>query len=666
MAIAKNKGYKGKTLQGAIDKLEELFEIPSDELKDKYGGPLQHHFRDFAHHPTIVGLSFSIMTQFTGMAYGTDTAGKFQIYPVPSSKSIGKDFAEKISFGVITWAFHLISDMAGSSDNPGAGVGIPGPLLAFFKEMSVLPFFKDITISYKDKEIAFSAWLSKWYNGTYFMSADNPKGIRFDLRTEIGMVHEISRQAVPIIMNECIVRGFYFIRRLLLEIQSKEIHSITDFAKLEPEKFLPFKNRKLTRMITISSGVFMTIDASAAAIGNLLGKKNVPGFFLSINYIGIGRFAFACKADSKYIAEDFKHIFQEFLEKNKKQQEERINSIPGLQVMMLNDKQARILHSLKLQKILYDIEQHKDDKKAIDKIIWKNEWIKITAEGLGVERKNFFIKDEKLLYGFIKDELADRTNTGWLYLVAMELFLFDPYQPLNTKYDKELKGLKNKSDYEKDIFCKLQTSIDEKELRSMEKMYHKYENILNNNTQKVVVGVAAVGVVTLATGGFALTFAPQIAALLAGQAVVGLSGAALTSASLAFVGGGSLAVGGMGMAGGTAIIAGGGALIGITSSGVASLSSVLLLSSKGYTLNECAKLLTFCKLIILEKYNQAEVVEQFQNVIEKTICDLEQELPSEDDESKEENQMEKKLDKERKSSLKYLKRCNSQLKKMTE
>ncbi len=41
--------------------------------------------------------------------------------------------------------------------------------------------------------------------------------------------------------------------------------------------------------------------------------------------------------------------------------------------------------------------------------------------------------------------------------------------------------------------------------------------------------------------------------------MVGLSGAALTSASLAFIGGGSLAVGGMGMAGGIAILTGGGA-----------------------------------------------------------------------------------------------------------
>ncbi len=84
------------------------------------------------------------------------------------------------------------------------------------------------------------------------------------------------------------------------------------------------------------------------------------------------------------------------------------------------------------------------------------------------------------------------------------------------------------------------------------------------NTDKAILKIIAAGVVTItavATGGLAFAFAPGIATLIAGEAVVGLHGAALTSASLAFVGGGSLAAGGLGMAGGTAIITGGGALL---------------------------------------------------------------------------------------------------------
>jgi len=75
----------------------------------------------------------------------------------------------------------------------------------------------------------------------------------------------------------------------------------------------------------------------------------------------------------------------------------------------------------------------------------------------------------------------------------------------------------------------------------------------------VPLGVAALAVV--ATGGVAVAAAPAIGTAIGG--VMGLSGAAATSAGLAWLGGGALASGGMGMAGGTALLAGAGALLGI-------------------------------------------------------------------------------------------------------
>ena len=83
--------------------------------------------------------------------------------------------------------------------------------------------------------------------------------------------------------------------------------------------------------------------------------------------------------------------------------------------------------------------------------------------------------------------------------------------------------------------------------------------------------------------------------LIAGEAVVGLHGAALTGASLAFVGGGSLAAGGLGMAGGTAIITGGGALLGLAGSGGISAAAMLMSTSSEYWVRQCAKLLTYSK-----------------------------------------------------------------------
>lgn len=51
--------------------LEKMFPIPSDGNTPDFGGGLQHHLRDFAHHPTMVGLMFSLLTQFTEKSYGT-------------------------------------------------------------------------------------------------------------------------------------------------------------------------------------------------------------------------------------------------------------------------------------------------------------------------------------------------------------------------------------------------------------------------------------------------------------------------------------------------------------------------------------------------------------------------------------------------------------------
>lgn len=62
--IAKKNGYEGDDLQGAIRYLEK-FGAPSDSVYSDFGGALQHHLRDFAHHASIVGLIFSMLTQFT-------------------------------------------------------------------------------------------------------------------------------------------------------------------------------------------------------------------------------------------------------------------------------------------------------------------------------------------------------------------------------------------------------------------------------------------------------------------------------------------------------------------------------------------------------------------------------------------------------------------------
>ena len=143
-------GFKGDDLTDAVKFLEDNFPIPSDGNTPDFGGGLQHHLRDFAHHPTIVGLIFSLLTQFTGMSYGTDVNGVFKVVPVPdkSKEFIGVDLPDRLFKGTIVWFFHLVSDMAGSRSSAGitGGTGIPGPILALAKELSTLPIFQSIKI----------------------------------------------------------------------------------------------------------------------------------------------------------------------------------------------------------------------------------------------------------------------------------------------------------------------------------------------------------------------------------------------------------------------------------------------------------------------------------------------------------------------------------------
>ena len=95
---------KSNDLPTAIKNLENRTKggFASDPNLADFGGGLQHHLRDFAHHPTIFGLIASLLTQFTGKCYGTNTAGKFIAFNVVDKVRIGKTPTQKmeIAFSV--------------------------------------------------------------------------------------------------------------------------------------------------------------------------------------------------------------------------------------------------------------------------------------------------------------------------------------------------------------------------------------------------------------------------------------------------------------------------------------------------------------------------------------------------------------------------------------
>ena len=303
LSVAKMKGYEGDKLDGAVRFLENKYPIPADSATNIFGGGATHHLKDFSHHPTPLGLMFSLLTQFTGKVYGTNSVGAFIVEDVPSIELIGDNFYSKISIGFINWLFHMVSDMAGSSSSityGKYGTGLPGPFVSLLKELSSLPFF-----SHEENCKGFAYWVSKLFNGTLLAKRDENNRIipdsiiKFDLRAEIGVSYELGRQAVPVIINECLVRLCYFVRRLIKEIKSIEPNSINDIIKKTNwDRTLPFKNRTITRMITISSATFFVIDVADAGIRAAIKSGGDPVtfagvLFLRLNFVESGRFLFA-------------------------------------------------------------------------------------------------------------------------------------------------------------------------------------------------------------------------------------------------------------------------------------------------------------------------------------------------------------------------------------
>lgn len=283
METAKKQGYEGERLDGAIKFLEDKFKVPSDNVWKGEGVGISaksHHLDDLAHHPTPLGLFFSILTQFTGKGYFQNREGSFIPISIgEGSELIGHDFPNKILAGTTNWFFHLVSDMSGSNKTAGAGMGIPGPIVSLLKEASLIPGLNKTGLP----EAMHQAFVKN----------------KFDLRSEIAVGHQLGKQAVPVIFNEVLVRSFYFIRRLITELKEKK-----SIREVEWKYVLPFKNRTIIRMLTISTGVMTVIDLGDAAVrGALKSGGNQAAFFkefiLNVNFVGVGRFALAVGSEVK-------------------------------------------------------------------------------------------------------------------------------------------------------------------------------------------------------------------------------------------------------------------------------------------------------------------------------------------------------------------------------
>lgn len=651
---SKMMGCESDDLKKCVKFLEEKFPIPADGNTPDFGGGLQHHLRDFAHHPTIVGLVFSLLTQFTYKSYGTDVNGRFIIVDVPEKSRIfiGEDIPSKIVNGTIIWFFHLVSDVAGSSSTAGlsGGTGIPGPILSLAKEISVLPFFRDI----KNDDKSLSVLLSKLFNGTLFAEHDeNGKIIKdtvvkLDFRGEMGVAIELGKQAIPVLANECIVRTFYTIRQMARQIKQIHVTCLEDFKKIDVKAILPFNSPTLTRMLTIATGVFAALDVSEAVIT----KK----YWVSVNYVGVGRFTIALgnemvwalkRRNVRLIKEMYETIYRNTYTDTDQRIYERMGDEMDYDKFGLNEEQTEILYNIEYYKTIHDIECTKipvgGEKVRQLKREWIEEWKGYMTSGF----TGFMNSKSAKLNWYTVDELNEKIKKNdpskpWFRLILLEAMLFEPYFPLSTEKDKKGNEMPSKkyshvntpvAGYKKGEGDKyLDGAFSSKYnlngyVKRLRKCYDKVARELSEVLKTAITSIAitaGVAIITIATAG---ALAPTIAVALVGSNFAGLSGAALTSACLAYLGGGAIAAGGLGMAGGTIAIVGGGAILGVgVGAGVGGATGAISLMGKKNTILQSAKLMVSVREVFL---NDEKDIAYSNSVYEKyvqNITDIEKDL----------------------------------------
>ncbi len=623
-------------------------------------------------HPTTAGLIFSMLTQFSGKKCYITESGEIVLNEVSKQYYLGSSNAEKIVASVMYWMFELAANQAESKRNLIDNLGLSGELLKKIKEFVNIPFLQKIPENREQAEELFSNWLRSVIDGAELESdEDTDENSKLVVKL-MKMALDLSSDALPVLINECIVRSLYMVIRLCDVVKQRQISSFEQLREVAAVEVFPTDDRLLSGMCLVASASFVTINLSAAVLKGLKACKTgdrefLQAFLAELNIPAIGRLVFACAKDSKFWGDDIKIAFQR---KPREHNESEVTDEPeyddaAFETLSLSPAQMQLLLCLENLYVRKDIEHTDDETLASKKLHWLQHWRDNILVGANLSPElsdDFFLEDEEKIYDAIYLIAKDNTNYPWFYLLTQELALFKPYFTLGCEEDDDFRKLKVEYDYVSEQFIRRQTIVNQRELENIQNTYKKYTDYLSGKVTKTITAIAGGAAITALTGGLAFAYAPAIAAMIAGEAVIGLHGAALTSASLAIVGGGSLAAGGLGMAGGTAIITGGGALIGLAGSGSTSAIVALMSTSDEYWMRQSAKLLTHCKCALCDTLHQKQLAGNLLRQVELAEKRTSTELAAI---KQEDNDLDKDYIKRLDSYLGCLKKVRSELQKIT-
>ncbi len=283
--FAKLCGWKGDGSKSAIRFLEKKFKIPYDQTT--VGGAAKevfnlttnnHHFKSLAHNPTLLGLFFSILDQFTNTSHFVSDGELLTLINASDTFALrGNSVPGKLFCGVVNWIGHLFSDVAGSAGSKGRGMGIPSPLWTWMNDMIAIKRSIGLPASEFDKSFNDLAM------GIFEKGYDS----RFQ-----------TAQAIPVFVNELVVRVFYATRRMIGYFRMTP--KIERSFKSLWQSCEPFSNATVKRMLTVAHGTFCLLDvgeATARAVAE--GGANVAAFVMHVNVIGVGRFSVSLYGEAK-------------------------------------------------------------------------------------------------------------------------------------------------------------------------------------------------------------------------------------------------------------------------------------------------------------------------------------------------------------------------------
>lgn len=283
-------GKEFDSLDSALRFLEKEFKVPYDQTGLGDAGRAvfdmnakNHHFKSLAHNPSLLGLFFSILDQFSNTSHFVSNGQLISLQQADDKWELqGGNIPSKLFCGFVNWFGHLMSDVSGSNSSAKAGnrgMGIPSPLWTWTNDTIAIKAKLGLSVADTDKvinELALEIF-EKGYD-TRFQTA----------------------QAIPVFLNELLVRLIYAVRRLYRYFT--ETPKVEHSFKLMWKKCEPFSNPTVKRMLTVAHGTFCLVDAGEA-VGRAFvsggGTFNVVEFILRLNVVGVGRFAISLYGETK-------------------------------------------------------------------------------------------------------------------------------------------------------------------------------------------------------------------------------------------------------------------------------------------------------------------------------------------------------------------------------